>query len=275
MIDKIKRFFHYLFISIKSPEMSVLPGNLAFFFMMMIIPLLTILGIVISNLDVGKASVYDALVANFPNNIANLIISISGDSSNAIGIGTLLVASLILESNGTYSMIITSNSIYNIKKSNYFIDKIKSIILLIVLIILLTLLLLIPVISSKVLNFIGSITHTDAATNIYIWLYQFLKYPVVFLLVFVFVIILYRFSPSKLKIKRTSYGAIFASFFLVISTWLYSYYIEYFNSYETFYGGISSLLFLMLYLYIISYIFVLGMNINYAREKIIEENQAH
>jgi membrane protein len=58
----------------------------------------------------------------------------------------------------------------------------------------------------------------------------------------------------------------------MLVTWGYSYYMEYFNSYESFYGGISSLLFLMLYIQIISYIFVLGMNINYAREKMIEEN---
>ena len=140
MKEKIDRFLHYLYISIKRPEMAVLPGNLAFFFMMMMIPLLTILGIVVSNLDVGKASVYEALISNFPNNIASLIISISGESSSAIGIGTLLVASLILASNGTYSMIVTSNSIYGIEKTSYIKNKIKSVVLLIVLIILFTVL---------------------------------------------------------------------------------------------------------------------------------------
>lgn len=274
MKKRIKRFLHYLYISIKRPEMSVLPGNLAFFFMMMLVPLLTILGIIISNLDVGKASVYDALVSNFPNNIANLIISISGESSNTIGVWTLLIASLVLASNGTYSMIVTSNSIYDIKKSSYIKSKIKSVILLLVLIVLFVVLLMIPVISSKVLSFLESLTKTNAATNIYFFLYRILKYPVTFLLVFVFVKILYKFSPTKSKKKRTSYGAVFTSVLLVIVTWIYSYYIEYFNTYESFYGSISSLLFLMLYLYIISYIFVLGMNINYAREKIIEESEA-
>ena len=136
MKEKIKRFLHYLYISIKRPEMEVLPGNLSFFFMMMIIPLLTILGIVISNIDVGKTSVYDALVESFPDNIANLIISIAGEGSSSIGIFALLIASLILASNGTYSMIITSNSIYGIKNSNYLKNKFKSIILVIVLVIL-------------------------------------------------------------------------------------------------------------------------------------------
>lgn len=274
MKEKIKRFLHYLYISIKRPEMEVLPGNLSFFFMMMIIPLLTILGIVISNIDVGKTSVYDALVESFPDNIANLIISISGEGSSSIGIFALLIASLILASNGTYSMIITSNSIYGIKNSNYFKNKFKSIILVIVLVILFVILLIIPVINTKVLSFIGRITHTDMASNIYFLLYRFLRYPVTFLLVFIFVKVLYWFSPNKTNSKkRTTYGALFSSFLLVIITWLYSYYIEYFSTYETFYGSISSLLFLMMYLYIISYVFVLGMSMNAARGKMIEESQ--
>lgn len=267
MKEKVKRFLHYLYISIKRPEMEVLPGNLAFFFIMMLIPLLTILGIVVSNIDVGSSSLYDALISNFPSNIANLIMSMQGESSSAIGIGALLFVSLTLASKGTYSMIVTSNSVYNVKNTSIIKNKIKSVILLIVLIILFTLLLLVPVISTKVLNFIGMITKTDVATNLYFTLYKFFKYPVTFLLVFIFIKILYRYSLSAKLKGKTSYGAVFSSVLLVVVTWVYSFYIEYFSTYETYFGGISSLLSLMLYLYLISYIFVLGMNINFAREK--------
>ena len=272
MKQRVKNFLHYLYISIKRPEMEVLPGNLAFFFMMMIIPLLTILGIVISNIDVGKASVYDALVSNFPDNIASMIISIAGDSSSSIGIMALLVSSLLLASSGTYSMIVTSNSIYGIKKSNYFLNKIKSIILLVILIILFIVLLFVPIFNNKLFEFIGSLTNTDIATNAYVTLYHILKYPVVFLLVFLFISILYRFSPSDRKHrKRIWYGAAFASVLLVIVTWGYSYYLEYFSTFENYYGGISNILCLMLYLNLISYIFVLGMSMNYARDKTIAD----
>ena len=273
MIERIKNFVHYLYISIKRPEMEVLPGNLAFFFMMMIIPLLTIIGIVISNIDVGKASVYDALVSNFPPNIASMIISISGDSSSTIGIWALLITSLMLASSGTYSMIVTSNSIYGIKKSNYFINKIKSLILLVVLVILFIILLFVPIFNNKLFTFIGSLTKTDIATNAYVYLYHLLKYPVTFLLVFIFIKILYKFSPSDRKKRRTSYGAIFASVLLVIITWGYSIYLEFFSDFQNYYGGIANILCLMFYLIIISYVFVLGMSLNYAREKTLEDKK--
>ena len=272
MKERIKNFLHYLYISIKRPEMEVLPGNLAFFFMMMIIPLLTIIGIVISNIDVGKASVYDALVSNFPPNIANMIISISGDSSSSIGMWVLFAGSLLLASNGTYSMIVTSNSIYGIKKSNYFMNKLKSFILLIILIILFVVLLFVPIFNNKLFTFIGNLTNSDIATNAYVTLYHILKYPVTFLLVFMFISILYWFSPSKRGKRRVVYGAIFASVLLVIVTWGYSFYLEYFSDFENYYGGISNILCLMFYLNIISYVFVLGMSLNYARDKTLEES---
>ena len=273
MKQRVKNFLHYLYISIKRPEMEVLPGNLAFFFMMMIIPLLTIIGIVISNIDVGKASVYDALVSNFPPNIASMIISISGDSSSSLGIWALLLGSLLLASNGTYSMIVTSNSIYGIKKSNYFLNKLKSFVLLIILIILFIILLFVPIFNNKLFEFIGSLTKTDIATNAYVTLYHILKYPVTFLLVFVFISVLYKFSPSKKVHKRVAYGAIFASILCVIVTWGYSYYLEYFSDFENYYGGISNILCLMFYLNIISYVFVLGMSLNYARDKSLDEQK--
>ncbi len=270
MKEKVKRFLHYLFISIRKPEMEVLPGNLAFFFMMMIIPLLTILATIIANIDVGKSTLYEALSTSFPSNLASLISSIAGEgSTNSTWI--LLIVSLLLASNGTYSMIVTSNSIYGIKKSSYIKNKIKSVFLVIILVILFTILLIIPVINTRMIDFIARLTKTDMATNIYYMLYNLLKYPVTFLLVFIFVKILYKFSPSGKSKKRTSYGAIFASILLVISTWGYSLYIEYFSNYETYYGGISGILTLMIWINLISYIFVLGMSMNAAREKIIND----
>lgn len=272
MKEKIKRFLHYLYVSIKKPEMEVLPGNLAFFFMMMIIPLLTIIGTVIANLDITDRSLTQTIYNNFPNNIADLIISIMGEGSSSVSVWAILVGSLLLASNGTYSMIVTSNSIYGIEKSSQIKNRIKSVVLVIVLVLLFTLLLIIPVINSKVLEIAARLTKADMSTNIYFMLYKVLKYPILFVFVFVFVKILYKYSPSGGNRKKTSYGAVFTSVLLMISTWGYSIYIEYFSDFETLYGGISNLLFLMLWIQLISYIFVLGMNLNAAREKMILED---
>ena len=272
MKDKIKRFLHYLYISIRKPEMEILPGNLAFFFMMMLIPLLTIIATILANIDIGAVPLHQALTENFPKNIADLIESIVGVGSSD-SFWAILIGSLLLAANGTYSIIVTSNSIYGIKNSNQIKNRVKSVVLVIVLVLLFTLLLIIPTINSKVLSVIAKLTKTNMASNIYFLLYKVLKYPVIFLFVFIFVKILYKFSPSGGNRKRTSYGAVFTSVLLMISTYLYSVYIDYFSDFETIYGGISNILILMLWLNLIAYIFVLGMNMNAAREKMILEDE--
>ena len=272
MKEKIKRFLHYLYISIRKPEMEILPGNLAFFFMMMLIPLLTIIATILANIDIGAVPLHQALTDNFPKNIADLIESIVGVGSSD-SFWAILIGSLLLAANGTYSIIVTSNSIYGIKNSSQIKNRIKSVVLVIVLVLLFTLLLIIPTINSKVLSVIAKLTKTNMASNIYFLLYKVLKYPVIFLFVFIFVKILYKFSPSGGNRKRTSYGAVFTSVLLMISTYLYSVYIDYFSDFETIYGGISNILILMLWLNLIAYIFVLGMNMNAAREKMILEDE--
>ena len=133
MKDKIKRFLHYLYISIRKPEMEILPGNLAFFFMMMLIPLLTIIATILANIDIGAVPLHQALTENFPKNIADLIESIVGVGSSD-SFWAILIGSLLLAANGTYSIIVTSNSIYGIKNSSQIKNRIKSVVLVIVLV---------------------------------------------------------------------------------------------------------------------------------------------
>ncbi len=274
MKQKIKSFWNYLMISIKRPEMEVLPGNLSFNFMMMLIPLFTLIGIVITNINVETGNIKDVILNNFPDNVADLIIAISGQSSSAIGVGALLFGSLLLAANGTYSMIVTSDSIYGLKPKAIR-NRVKSVILMVVLILLFVMLLIIPIINNKVLEFVGQITNTDIATNLYVLLYRVLRYPVIFIFVFIFVQILYKFSMNCKPKKKTMYGSVFTSILLMISTWGYSVYMEYFTDFESYYGGVATLLSLMIYLNLISLVFVLGMSINYARDKIMNGEESN
>ena len=48
----------------------------------------------------------------------------------------------------------------------------------------------------------------------------------------------------------------------ILSTEIFAFYIETFARYNEFYGSISNILVLLLWVYILSYIFVLGMGLN-------------
>lgn len=278
MIEKIKNFLRHLYKNINKPEMGVLPAHLAFYFLMMLIPLLTLLGALLSSIDVLSASISDIIYDNLPKNVADVIISISRQEPTTMSLWVLLLPALVLASNGTYSMITISNSIYKQHKANYILNKIKAFFMLVILILLFIFLLLVPTFGNILFKIIGSIiANENIAGSIYHLLFNVLKYPVTFLFVFVSIKILYIMSPNKrIRGKEVNYGAFFTTVMWLVSTWAFSYYIEYFSSYETFYGGISSLLILMLWIYLISYIFVLGMALNVSEYEVIkEEKQLH
>lgn len=274
MKRKIKKAFQYIYVNISKPEMNVLPGHLAFYFLMMLIPLLTLLGSLLTTINFVGASITEVMYNNLPENIADMIIMISKQESSNVSLWMLLIPTLLLASNGTYSMIITSNSIYKVKNASYFFNRVKAFIMLILLIILFLFLLLVPTFGNTIFRIIGTIiTNSNITDNLSFLLFKVLKYPLTFFAVYLAVKILYIMAPNiKIEKKQVTFGAMFTSIMWVISTWIYSYYIEYMSSYETFYGGISGFLFLILWIYVLSYIFVLGMAMNASRYEIDKES---
>lgn len=283
MKNKIKIFLKTLYEIVNRPEMEVLPGHLAFYFMMMLIPLLTLLGSILTNFELVSTSISQVIYGHLPSSIADIVISVSRQDVSSLSLWIILIPTLILASNGTYSMIITSNSVYKVRpKGNvilaYIKDRTKAFIMLVVLIFIFLFLILVPTLGNVIFKIIGNIvTNENIVNNTYYILFKILKYPVTFLFVFLSIKVLYVMAPdTKIKMKDTNIGAFFTSLTWVIVTLGYSYYIQYFSSYETFYGGLSSLLFLMLWIYLLSYMFVLGIALNASKARgelqMIEEN---
>lgn len=279
MKDKIKNNLTNLYNTIQRPEMAILPGHLAFYFLMMLIPLLALIGSLLTTIDITSKTVTDIIYENLPHAIADVIISISKEDTSSVSLWILLIPTIILASNGTYSVITVANSIYKVKENNnilkrYILNKLKSFLMLIVLILIFIFLLLIPTFGNIIFKIIGNIiTNEKIINNIYYIMFNILKYPVTFLLVYFAIKILYLLAPNvKIKQNKVRYGAIITSTLLVISTFIYSVYIENFSTYETFYGGISSLLILMLWIYVVSYIFTLGIALNVTHYKLDRTN---
>ena len=94
-------------------------------------------------------------------------------------------------------------------------------------------------------------------------IYQLLKYPITIFILYGNIRLLYTIAPDeKVASITTRKGAIFTTIGWVLATEIYSFYIGTFASYSIFYGSISNILVLLLWVYILSYIFVLGMGLN-------------
>ena len=72
----------------------------------------------------------------------------------------------------------------------------------------------------------------------------------------------YPFSDEEIPSASANNGAIFTTIGWILATEIFAFYIETFSKYDVFYGSISNILVLILWVYLLSYIYVLGMVIN-------------
>lgn len=266
MKKRFTTFIRHLIKNIQKPEMRILPGQLAFYFVLTLIPLAALLGSIISITNIPIGVLEAGFAKHLPAAVNSILLQISTENNVSINLIVFFVSSLILASNGTHSMIIASNHIYKIPDKSYLNRRIKSLFMMLNLIILLIFIVIFLVFGDKIVNLICSFDTGEKIYGIFNTIYQILKYPLSLLLIYISIKILYTMAPdTNIKSKQVTYGAAFTSVTWVIATRVYSIYIDKFSHYNSFYGSISNLIVLLLWIYILAYVFVLGMTLNATR----------
>ncbi len=263
MKRRVTAFCNRVLTAIRKPAMRILPGQLAFFFVLSIIPLVALVGGVASFFSISVESLAELIESSVPGSVSNLLIPIiSGEGLN-FNMIVFFVSAFILASNGTHSMIVASNYLYKVKDSNYLRRRIKAILMTFVLVALLVFVLLVPAFGDLIFGVIRSFFHGEDIVNIIYRIYQIFKYPLSIFLIYFNIKLLYTLAPDKPILSHTTtYGALFTTFTWIIATEIYSIYVEVFAKYDLFYGSISNILILLLWVYVLAYVFVLGMAIN-------------
>lgn len=262
MKKRFKALINRLKKNIKSPEMKVLPGQLAFFFVLILIPLIALTLSICSNFNISDSFLRMLKRADFPDAIVFLIGLIS--NSKVAGFNLIFyISALILASNGTYSIICVSNQIYKIKNKGYFYDRLKSVAMLLVLIVIFLFVAIVPILGHSIIKTISIAINSDAISDYVRTMYGLLNVPLSWIFIFVGIKLIYIMAPdAKIPSKKVNYGALFTSFSWVLFTKLYSLYISVSNSFNSVYGSISSVIVLMWWIYFLSYFFVMGMALN-------------
>lgn len=263
----IKKFYRRVYKNIKKPEMRILPGQLAFFFLLSLVPLAALIASIISNFSISIETLMEVISETLPSEVANFINGAIGGKSINFNITIFYISAFILASNGPHSMIIGSNLIYKVDNKDFLSRRIKAILMTVILVLLLIFLLLVPAYGDMLIVLITDVIDNDTINKSITNSYGILKYPLSFLLIFFFIKLLYTMAPDKtIKSKDTTYGAMFTSISWIISTELYSFYVSTFAKYNLLYGSIANLLILLLWVYLLAYIFVLGMALNASYE---------
>ena len=259
----LKSYFKRILNLITRPEMKILPGQLAFFLVLAIFPLLTLLGYIGSKMLFFIEPFIDTLAKFVPDNVMQIILPFVESSHITGNIIFFMIVGFILVSNGTYSIIITSNELYNIKNEDYIKDRVKAFFMIILLMFLFVFIFVVLAYGNIILDKLLELKiFSSVSSNVY-YLFVLLKWPIAFVLIFWILKIIYTISPDeKISSKFMNKGALFTTMCWIVTTSIYSYYVSNIANYTLFYGSISGIIVMMIWIYILTYIFVMGIAIN-------------
>lgn len=266
---ELKEFYENFKKVLFKPEMAILPGQLAYFFVLAIVPTITLISYEAALLNLSTDVIYDFIGSAFSSDIASMLLATSASKEKGIGFFLVVIIGYFLASNGPASIIITSNTIYGEKQEGFFRRRLKALIMTFVLVLLFIFMLIVPVFGTKIIELFKFVDLNSNVTDNVSMIITFLQGPITWLIMYLFIKILYTMAPNKkVRSKNVGYGALFTTFSWVIITYIYSYYINNLAHYTTFYGGLANIVILMFWFYLLAYAFTIGMALNYRKEEI-------
>lgn len=271
----MKRVEHYLkklYSIISTKEMRILPGHLAYYLVLSIMPLTTLISFIASSVNLSVVDITEFLLKFLPTEVSKLILPLFTSPNMSINL-VVMITGFFLVSNGMHSIIMVSNTLYGNEPKDLLSRRVKAFFLTIILINIFLFVLVVLGFGNIIVKFILNLEIFANVSNKLYDIFVFVKYPFAFILVFYFIKLIYTLSPDK-KIPSSSVnkGTIFTSIAWVMVTTIYSYYANNLANYDLFYGSLSNLVVLLIWVYIISYTFVLGIAINVNEYRFNDDN---
>ena len=269
--NNLKEFWYNFTKSIKRAEMAILPGHLAFFFVLAIVPTITLISYGAATLNLSTDLIFDFIGKSFSSEVANMLLATSSDI-HGLSFIILIVVAYFIASNGSASIIITSNTIYGEKQNTFLKRRIKALIMTLILVILFLFMILIPIFGEKIVALLRYVNLNEKITSNAEKIITFLNGPITWFIMYFFIKLLYVIAPNKNVLSRSvGYGALFTTISWILVTYIYSYYINHVAVYSTFYGGLANIVILMIWIYFLAFAFTIGMALNYTKEEKLTE----
>lgn len=265
MRSRAREFVRKVIAIVRRPDMRILPGQLAFFLVLSMIPLLALVGTIGSKLGLSMTSFRNALESTVPDAVINTLFPADATTGLNFNVAVFFIAAFLLASNGAYSVITTSNRIYQVEDNSELRMRSKAVLLTFILVSLLFFLILVPAFGDSLISLAEINLHNEKLAAFIRNLYHLGKYPLSLFLLYFNIKLIYILAPDReVTSKEVRAGAMFTTIFWLISSKIYAFYVEYFSHYDIFYGSMSNILVLLFWVYILAYIFTLGMSFNQA-----------
>jgi membrane protein len=260
----------------KADHVPMLAGGVAFFAFLAVFPALiaslTLYGLVADPAQVARQ--VEALAAALPQDarplVADRLRDVTASSDGALGIGLIvsLLAALWSASSGTGNLIQAINIAYDEDETRGFL-KLRGTALLLTLgaiVFVLVTLALVAVVPALL----------DALPlgPVAVVLAQVVRWALLIALVVGALAVGYRIAPDRdaPRIRGASTGAVVATVLWIAGSAVFSLYVDNFGSYNRTYGALAGVVVLLLWLYLTSYVVLLGAEINAEAEKQTERD---
>lgn len=256
---KIRKFTKEL----DEKHISAYAAKTAYFIMLSFIPVLMLLFSVVQHTALGKADVLTLFVNVFPDNIDPIVVfvidEIYGKSNVAISFSALVI--LWTAGKGITAIIQGLNSVFQVEETrNYVMLRIYGAFYTILMIFAILILLILVVFGNKIQQILfGNIPLVEGIVQGILKMRYVISLP----LLVVFFAAMYHFLPNKKAKFRTQLpGAVFTSVSWTLFSFGFSVYVDYFSSMTNMYGSLTTLIVVMLWLYMCMYIMLLGAVFN-------------
>ena len=184
---------------------------------------------------------------------------INNQRGGLLSIGFILA--LYFSTNGMSSLIQAFNSSYHIRENESIIKHQLLSILLTVVISALVFLTIILIIFGKT-TIIYLVDFQLISQNKIVFL-NIAKWVILIFMLFIGITTIFNIGPAvKSKIKIFSPGAILATLFIILTSIVFSYYIDNFSQYNKIYGSIGTLIIILLWIYFNAIFLLIGFELN-------------
>ncbi len=264
LVKKIYKQIDGFFVQLNRDHVNAYAAQASFFIMIAIFPLLMLLLAIIRYTPVTEIDLLRSVLAVTPNYLDPLMEQIIGEmysQSNFAIISITAATTLWSASDAILAIIRGLNSVFGREEErNYIIVRLICSFYTVILLVLILLALGFMVFGNSVLRLFNDKIPLLYDLAEYIIDLRSIYLPIFFTFAFVYV---YRIVPNK-HFRFIDYipGALFTSLGWVISSYGYSLYIDNFASATYIYGSLTTVVFMMLWLYMCMYILFMGAEIN-------------
>lgn len=246
------------------PYYQGIAAQVAFFFILSIVPTLLLLTQLLGLLDISLSALTDWLGLNPDADYMRMLEYVLDSSPQATTNAVLILMALWAASRVHFTLTRVANYTYSGGKDfkGYWRDRFRAMLTMILTIIVFAALVIIVVYGQAIINYLAV---KLLISNRFDFVWRMLRWPVAAGMYLLVVAFNYYLLPThRLKWRDIMPGSIFCALGMLIVTMIYSAYSSHAVTNDIIYGSMSSIVILMFWIYFISWVWVLGIFFNKA-----------